>query len=267
MKLKHLHLYIPNALTLTNLLLGCIGIIYAFDERYYIISQVGKQSALYDTQEISSRLFTSSILIFIAALIDFADGFVARLLHAQSEIGKQLDSLADVVTFGVLPGIIIYQLLERAYFAETGALYTSKIYLLPALMLPLAAAFRLARFNTDTNTAKEYFTGLATPAMGLFIASLPLIYYTQAFGLHVYLTNKYVLYVIAVGFSYMMVSDIKMFSLKLKSWDIKSNIRLYLFLLLCLLSVIFFQFTGIALSLILYILFSLFVIRFPETEE
>jgi CDP-diacylglycerol--serine O-phosphatidyltransferase len=266
MKLKNLHLYFPNALTLTNLLLGCIGIIYAFDERYYIISQTGNQSGLYDTQEISSRLFTSSFLIFIAAIIDFADGFVARLLKAESEIGKQLDSLADVVTFGVLPGIMLYQLLERSYFAESGALFTSKLYMLPALLIPLAAAYRLARFNIGI-TSKEYFTGLATPAMALFVATLPLIYYTQSFGLHVYVINKYVLYIICIACSYLMISDIKMFSLKLNSWDIKSNLKLYIFLALCLASILCLQYTGIAVSFILYLLFSLFVIRFPETEE
>jgi CDP-diacylglycerol--serine O-phosphatidyltransferase len=110
-------------------------------------------------------------LLFIAAGIDFADGFIARLLKAESETGKQLDSLADVVTFGVLPGIMVYQLLERAYFLESGALYTSKLFMLPALLLPLAAAYRLARFNIS-NTSKVYFTGLATPAMGVFVATL-----------------------------------------------------------------------------------------------
>ncbi len=266
MKLKNLHLYIPNALTLTNLLLGCVGILYAFDERYFIISDVGSKSGLFDTQEINSRLFTSSILIFVAALIDFADGFVARLLNAQSEIGKHLDSLADVVTFGVLPGIIVYQLLERAYFTESGALYTSKLYLLPAFLLPLASAYRLARFNVG-NSSKEYFTGLATPAMGIFVASLPLIYYTNANGLSPYIINKYVLYAVAFIFSYLMISDVKMFSLKLKSWGVKENLRLYIFLLLCLISIVWFKYTGIAISLLLYILFSLFVIRFPDTEE
>jgi CDP-diacylglycerol--serine O-phosphatidyltransferase len=266
MKLKNLHLYIPNALTLTNLLLGCIGILYAFDERYFIISDMGNKSGLFDTHEINSRLFTSSIFIFIAAIIDFADGFIARMLHAQSEIGKHLDSLADVVTFGVLPGIIIYQLLERAYFTESGALYTSKLYLLPALLIPLAAAYRLARFNTGA-TSKEYFTGLATPAMGIFVATLPLIYFSNANGLGPYIINKYLLYAVACIFSYLMVSDIRMFSLKFKSWSLKENLRIYIFLISCAVLIVWFKYTGIALSLLLYILFSLFVIRFPDAEE
>lgn len=266
MKLKNIHHAIPNALTLTNLLLGCIGILYAFDERYFIISEVGKNSGLYDTHEINSRLFTSSILLFIAAGIDFADGFIARLLKAESETGKQLDSLADVVTFGVLPGIMVYQMLERAYFLESGALYTSKLFMLPALLLPLAAAYRLARFNVS-NTSKEYFTGLATPAMGVFVATLPLIYITNANGLGDYTINKYVLYAVALFFSYLMVSKVKMFSFKINTFNLKENIRLYLFLLLCIVAIVWLKYTGIALSLMLYILFSLFVIRFPDTED
>lgn len=106
---------IPNLLTLLNLLLGCIGILYAFDERYFLLTK--SQHGVYQTYEISNRLFTSGICIMIAACIDFLDGFVARMLNAQSAIGKQLDSLADLVTFGVLPAIIYYQLLERSFFS------------------------------------------------------------------------------------------------------------------------------------------------------
>ena len=266
MKLKNLHLYIPNTLTLTNLLLGCVGIIYAFDERYFLISEIGSYSGLYDTQEINSRIFFSSMIIIVAAVIDFADGFFARLLNAQSEIGKQLDSLADVVTFGVLPGMLLYQLLERAYFSETGALLTSKIYLLPALLLPLAAAYRLARFNIEP-ISKEYFRGLATPAMAFFVASLPLIYFTNSNGLGAYVINKYFLYAVALLFSYLMVSDIRMFSLKLKSWRIRENVAIYSFLGLCLISLAWLKYTGVAISLILYILFSIFIIRVPDVEE
>jgi CDP-diacylglycerol--serine O-phosphatidyltransferase len=263
MKLKNIHLQIPNLLTLCNLFLGCIGILYAFDERYFVIT---KQGGIYTTEEVSNRLFMSCFVIFAAAVVDFLDGFIARALKAGSEKGKQLDSLADVVTFGVLPGIILYQLLSRSYFADTEAMHTSKWHMVLALIVPLAAAYRLARFNV-VETTKEYFTGLATPAMAIFVATLPLILLTNPFGLGQYTINKYLLNVLVVVLSYLMISDIKMFSLKLKSFSIKENIKQYVFLLLCIASVFIFKYAGVAISILLYIFFSLFVIRFKTQEE
>ena len=245
---------IPNMLTLLNLTLGCIGILYAFDERYFILTK--GQHGIYQTFEINNRLFTSGFCILIAAVIDFLDGFVARLLNAKSEIGKQLDSLADMVTFGVLPAIIIYQLLERAYFLESGALYTSKLFMLPALLIACAACWRLAKFNIDVRQ-HENFIGLPSPANAIFIASLPLIYIGNDYGLGNLLINKWILYGITILFSWLMVSELKMFSLKIKSLGWRGNELRVIFILLSLLLIFFMHWTGLALSIISYILLSI----------
>ena len=245
---------IPNMLTLLNLVLGCVGILYAFDERYFILTKA--QHGIYQTYEINNRLFTSGFCILLAAVIDFLDGYVARALNAKSEIGKQLDSLADMVTFGVLPSIIIYQLLERSYFLESGSLYTSKLFLLPALLIACGACWRLAKFNIDERQ-HESFVGLPSPANAIFIASLPMIYIGNDYGLGNLLINKWVLYGLILIFSWLMVSELKMFSLKVKSLGWRGNELRVIFILLTLLMIFFLHWTGLALSIILYILLSI----------
>ncbi len=257
---------IPNLLTLLNLTLGCIGILYAFDERYFFMAK--GEYGIHDTYEISNRLFTSCFCILLAAIIDFFDGFVARLLNAKSAIGKQLDSLADMVTFGVLPAIIVYQLLERSYFTDTifdskGYLifsgdyhFISKIYLLPALILACAACWRLAKFNIDERQ-HENFVGLPSPASAIFIACLPIICIGNDYGLGNLLLNKWILYGITILFSWLMVSELKMFSLKIKSLGWKGNELRVIFILLSLLLIFFMQWTGLALAIISYILLSI----------
>src|SRR6185436_11676511 len=215
-----LYKQIPNFLTLTNLLLGCIGILYAFDERYFVLNK--NSEGIYQTFEISNRLFMSGFCIFIAAAIDFFDGFLARALKAHSQMGEQLDSLADLVTFGVLPGIIYYQLLQRSFFMDEGALLTSKIWLLPAFLISLGACWRLAKFNIDERQTSS-FIGLPTPANAIFAACLPLIYMTNAFGIGDWMINKYILYALILLFSYLMVSSVPMFSFKTKGFAWKGN--------------------------------------------
>lgn len=266
MSLKNIHLYIPNGLTLLNLLLGCVGIIFAFDERYFVVSQTAGASSLASTFELSNRLYISSMCVFTAAVVDFLDGYVARALKAESLIGKELDSLADVVTFGVLPGIIYFQLLERALFLDSGALNFDRIWLYPSLLIPLCAAYRLARFNV-VETSKLFFTGIATPAQALFAASLPVIYYYNTYNASEWLMNLWVLYAMIVLFSWLMVSNIPMFSFKLAGYKWKGNERIYVFLILCAALISTLQFTGVAASIILYIIFSFFVIRPSDSDQ
>ena len=257
---------IPNMLTLLNLVLGCVGILYAFDERYFLM--LGSQHGVTETYEISNRLFTSGFCILLAAVIDFLDGFVARALNAKSEIGKQLDSLADMVTFGVLPTIIIYQLLERSYFMETifdsdryliqreAYHFTSKLFMLPALLIACAACWRLAKFNIDERQ-HESFIGLPSPANAIFIASLPMIYIGNDYGLGNLLINKWVLYCLILILSWLMVSELKMFSMKVKSLGWRGNELRVIFILLALLMIFFLHWTGLALTIVLYILLSI----------
>src|SRR4030095_4187032 len=162
---------IPNLFTLLNLALGFIAIIF--------ILQIG-QTFVFLNEEgatqvgLPENITWGAALIFCAAVVDFLDGFLARLFKATSAMGKQLDSLSDVVSFGVAPGLIIYQLLRITYAKDEGGLDVSIAYLLPALLIPCPAAWRLAKFNID-ETQQYSFKGLPTPAAGLFVASLPLI--------------------------------------------------------------------------------------------
>src|ERR1700744_753566 len=188
------HLYrmknIPNLFTLLNLFFGCIAVILILQNGIVILNNADG-SQLVGTPE---KIWLASLFIGLAALVDFLDGLIARLFKATSPLGKQLDSLADVVSFGVAPGLILYQLLRRSYAEQPNGLDVSAGWLLPALLIPCAAAYRLAKFNIDDS--QQYgFKGVPTPAAGLLIASLPLIFfYTNSPLVTGVLLNKWVLY-------------------------------------------------------------------------
>src|SRR6478735_7951355 len=142
---------IPNLFTLLNLFFGCIAIVFALQTESIIIYTSDEFTSSFNIPE---KLAYASLFIFASALVDFLDGFVARFFKVSSEMGKQLDSLADVVSFGVAPGVILYQLLRISYIQEDSGLDTSIAYLLPFVLFPMAGAYRLARFNIDT--AQQY---------------------------------------------------------------------------------------------------------------
>lgn len=225
--------HIPNALTLANLSLGFLGVVFAFH----------------------NELYFSGIAILIAAAVDFLDGFVARMLKAQSNMGKQLDSLADMVNFGMLPGIIYYQLLAMSWAAQETGLNTNMIFMLPALAIPICAALRLAKFNIDENQSVG-FIGMPSPAQAIFAACLPLIIFTNAFHLQNILMNHWMLYAIIFLFSYLMVSPIPMFSLKMKEVGWKGNETKILFLAFAIVLTVLFKYTGLSISILLYATFS-----------
>lgn len=259
---------IPNLFTLGNLLLGCLGIVFAFNDHVFPIElkeldPTGKNLGVIFGY--NNRLFLSSFMIFGAAVLDFFDGFLARLLHAQSPIGGQLDSLADGVTFGVLPACIYYQLLSGAWHLEPGALFVPMVYLVPAFLISLAAAYRLAKFNIDERQ-HETFIGLATPAAALFTAALPLIVFTNAYQLAPLVLNQWFLYAAILFFSWLMVSEIPMFALKVKSWAWKGNELTYVFLILCILLVVVFKYTGIAAAILIYIAICLAQVFIPKNN-
>src|SRR5688572_8906250 len=137
--------HIPNLFTLINLLFGCIAIIYILQNGIIIVSDDQGAQML----EIPEKIWLGSLFIALAAVVDFLDGFVARLFNATSAMGKQLDSLADVVSFGVAPAMILYQLLRISYIQEETGLDTSMMAPAPAFIFPCAGAYRLARFNID----------------------------------------------------------------------------------------------------------------------
>lgn len=209
---------------------------------------------------IDGHLVWAAIFICAAAVFDFLDGFAARALKAYSEVGKQLDSLADVVSFGVAPGAILFTLLEFSLFGKNDPIHEISgkwfewLILFSAFLLPVFGAIRLARFNTNTND-ENFFRGLPIPANGLFWASMGLMLqspkYAELLQL-VYSTKNLV--ILGIFMSGMMVLHMPMFSMKPKSLSLKENWYRYLFLGLAVLLLIVFKTYGLALVIFLYIL-------------
>lgn len=245
--------HIPNLFTLLNLVLGTIAIIF--------ILQTGQTIVYINNEGLSEvnfpeKITWASFFIFAAALVDFLDGFVARLFKATSAMGKQLDSLSDVVSFGVAPCLILYQLLRISYAQEDGGVDISMTWLLPALLVPCAAAWRLAKFNLDEG--QEYsFKGLPTPAAGLFIASFPLIIWYQTLNLQFLLINKWVLYSIILLMSYLMVSNIPLMSFKFKDFSFKNNLSKWILIAIAVILGISITWAAIPATIAAYIIVSL----------
>jgi CDP-diacylglycerol--serine O-phosphatidyltransferase len=213
---------------------------------------------------IPEKLTWASVCIIIAALIDFLDGFAARLLKATSEMGKQLDSLSDVVSFGVAPAVIIYQLLKFSYAREENGLDVSIIWLMPAFILACAAAYRLARFNL--NTDQQYsFKGVPVPAVGLLVASFPLIlHFNTIQGLNSLIMNKWLLYVLIIVLSYLMVSNIRMMSLKFPDFTLKTNMPKIILLTISIIAALFLHWLAVPVIFVFYIIFSLTTSKIKE---
>jgi CDP-diacylglycerol--serine O-phosphatidyltransferase len=246
---------IPNIFTLFNLFLGCIAIVFALQTETISIFVGEDLSTHYNIPE---KLSIASYLIFAAAVIDFLDGFVARLLGATSEMGKQLDSLSDVVSFGVAPSVILYQLLRISFIKEEAGLDTSIAWLLPAFIVACAGAYRLARFNLD-NTQSYGFKGVPIPAAGLLIASFPLIlHFGNSFiDISEWLTNKWVLYVIIGVISWLMISALPLMALKFKDFTVKNNLPKIILLVIALIAAILLQWLAVPVVFIAYIILSL----------
>jgi CDP-diacylglycerol--serine O-phosphatidyltransferase len=243
---------IPNLFTLLNLVFGSIAIIFILQPGESIMSYNGEDWKVY----LPEKVQWGALFIFLAAVVDFLDGFVARLMRVDSEMGKQLDSLADVVSFGVAPGMIMYQMLRMSYAYEPEGLDTAFYLLLPAVLLPAAAAWRLARFNIDP-TQSHGFKGLPAPAAGLFIAAVPLIALYNYFGVQQWLLNKWVLYIIIIFISYMMVSTLPLMSLKFRNYNVEQNWPKFLLLGMGLISILLLQWMAVPVIFIAYILLSL----------
>jgi CDP-diacylglycerol---serine O-phosphatidyltransferase len=251
---------IPNVFTLLNLFSGCVAIVFILQTGESLVMQDGNSWVA----QFPEKIWWGAVFIAIAAIIDFLDGFVARLFNAVSEMGKQLDSLADVVSFGVAPGMIMYQLLRIAYIREDSGLDTSIIALLPAFILPCAGAYRLARFNID-DSQQFGFKGVPIPAAGLVVASFPLILFgSQNFELNTLFTNKWLLYAVIVVLSALMISTLPLMALKFKDLSIKNNIPKIILLTASLIAILFLQWLAVPVIFILYIVVSLV---FPEKRQ
>lgn len=231
--MKHL----PNLITLLNLLCGCAAII-----------------------EISeNRPEHAGILVLLAMVFDFADGLVARLIGAYSDIGKQLDSLADVVSFGVVPGMILFDIFQEnavtGKYIDMGLPYAG---FAPYLMflVTLFSALRLAKFNVDTRQSQS-FIGLPTPANTLMIVSFIFILKNDEFGLGSVLLNPVFLMVFALLSSWLLVAEIPLFSLKFKSLVFSENKGPYLLILICIPCLLLLRFAAAPVIISFYLILSL----------
>jgi CDP-diacylglycerol--serine O-phosphatidyltransferase len=257
--------WIPNLFTLGNLLCGCVAIQYAYLQDFRM----------------------AAFFVLGGAILDFFDGFVARLLKVQSELGKQLDSLADVVTFGVAPGMILFNyfvfLMELDQFNAWNPAEFSTNQTVPFILaclsftIPVFSAIRLAIFNLDKGQSHS-FRGLPTPANGLFFVffcSAAFIHNEQrGYGSENWidpelpesiiglLFNGWILSILILLFSFLMVSRIPLFALKFKSFGFKGNEIRYVFLTLAAVVLIIFQFRAIPVIVVLYILLSLIILPF-----
>jgi CDP-diacylglycerol---serine O-phosphatidyltransferase len=244
---------IPNIFTLLNLFFGCLAIVFTL-QNGIIITLDADGTQLLDMPE---KIWMASLFIGIAAVVDFLDGFVARLFKATSEMGKQLDSLADVVSFGVAPGIIIYQFLRLSFAQDVTGVDVSLLWLLPAFILPCAAAWRLARFNLDTSQSVS-FKGMPVPAAGIFVASLPLIYWNvNEEWAQSLLLNKWFLYAVVVILSWLMVSKLPLMALKFTNFGLKDNLPKYLLVVITIVAFVLLKWLAIPLVVLTYVLISL----------
>ena len=244
---------IPNLFTLLNLFFGVLAIISALQTNTIIMYIDQDYSTSFNIPE---RLSLAGIFIIIAAIIDFLDGFLSRALNASSEMGKQLDSLCDVVSFGVAPAVIIYQLLKLSFAREENGLETSVIWLMPAIILACAAAYRLAKFNLATD--QQYsFKGVPVPASGLLVASFPLIlHFNKIAVINAIIINQWFLYATVFVLSYLMISNLDIISLKFKDYSVKNNIPKIVLLIIAILSAVFLHWAAIPVVFIFYILIS-----------
>jgi len=226
---------IPNAITLLNLTGGALSVIFA----------------------LKGDLILAAWFIILAAIFDFFDGFVARLLNAKSGIGAQLDSLADVVSFGFAPAAILFGLLQAS--PGLPGIKVGEELLLPyfSLMILVCSAYRLARFNIDPG--QEYqFSGLPTPATGLFVAALPLIEHRFSGNeiLVSLVTNPYILLFIVLFLSWLMISKIPMMAIKFRNFSWKDNKTRFILMIVSPLLIVFLQYLGLVLAILLYIMLS-----------
>ena len=226
--------HIPNMVTLCNLLCGTLATIFAVDGHFEL----------------------TAFFVALGVFLDFFDGFFARILKVSGELGKQLDSLADMVTSGVVPGIVLFSLLgyEKQGLDEFSLF--SSIPLI-GLLVTIAACYRLANFNLDTRQS-ESFIGLPTPAMSLFVVSLPLIQmHSEIDFIRELIGNTYFLISISIFFSFLMNSKLHLFSLKFKNYTLRENLFKYVLIVLSVIFLITMKFLAVPIIILCYLLLSI----------
>lgn len=218
---------IPNAITSLNLIFGCIAIILIF----------------------KGKLEDASWMVVCAGIADFFDGMAARLLKVSSPIGKELDSLADMVSFGVVPGMMVYKIIPDEQMHWAG------------IFIIVFAAVRLAKFNVDDRQA-TYFIGVPTPAISLLISSFPLILSHSTYWQNMYNTNipfvNWFFVILSVVCAAIMVMPVGLISMKFKNMSWAKNKARYILLLLSVTSIVLLQFAAVPVIMLIYIIISLF---------
>lgn len=246
--MKHL----PNLLTLGNLFSGCLAIVYILNSQPYQAAFNGEIYWVTGTEQ----AYYGSICILIAAFCDLLDGFTARKLNISSAIGRELDSLADVVSFGVAPSMILFKMLWAGHMSSPGAMDINMLAMSPAFLIACFAALRLARYNVTSSEQTNSFIGMPTPAVGLFIASLPLINWYNPMGIGVYLQNVMGLYVAIGVLCWFMVSRIRFIKLVPGKFQIGYLWPQLVLLIAGIAGAVFFRLAAIPLLFVLYILLS-----------
>ena len=232
--------FIPNTLTFLNLFFGCIAVFYGFN----------------------GDLKSLAIFVLLGMLCDFFDGFFARLLNVKSQLGVQLDSLSDLVTFGLSSSVVIFILLSKSLYVIESDI-DSPIRLIPYLsfLITIASSYRLAKFNLEINDS--YFRGLPTPANALLIVFLPFMLENQFLNHFYYLLeNTFFLIFILLISSYLLISDIEIPSLKIKRFFSKKNKFLYLFLIISTSLLIGFKLAAFPIIIVIYVFLGLLRIKF-----
>jgi len=224
--------HIPNFITLLNLFSGSIAVIYALE----------------------GNMKLTALFLCLGIFFDFFDGLLARKLKVQSELGVQLDSLADMVTSGLVPGLVLFYLLG---LAPQPSWETHNLLPYFGLLVTLASAYRLAKFNISDNQS-DAFIGLPTPANALLIIALPLILdFQNSDAINAIILNPWFLIGVTILSCFLLNAPIKLIALKFKTWNFKDNASRYILILLSLVLLIVFQFAGIPLVIISYIILSL----------
>ena len=218
--------HIPNLLTISNLICGCIALYFTFQ----------------------GELVFTAYLIGLAAIFDFMDGAAARLLNIFNPLGKELDSMADMVSFGLVPGSVVFHLLEESTFSQ---------YSFMALVIPIFSAYRLAKFNIDENQ-NENFIGLPTPANCLVFVSIPLITTFNSESTIAYLFEiPEILLIITILMSLALVSRVNMFSLKFKNLKFQDNKFRFFLITMSIILLTWLEFSAIPIIILLYIMISI----------
>ena len=224
--------FVPNFITLLNLLSGGIAVIFA----------------------VKGDLSTAALFVFFGIFFDFFDGFLARKLNVSSEMGLQLDSLADLVTSGLVPALVLVNLIELSILTSQDA-NCFLPYL--GLLVLLCSAYRLAKFNISTEQS-QFFIGLPTPANALLIMSLPLVLdYQNSDSYNALILNPFFLVVVTLLSSFLLNAPVKLIALKFKTWNFSENASKYILIIFSLVALILFKFAGIPLIIIFYIMLSL----------